>query len=335
MRYFRLVLSVLPIAAVAWPLAAAAQGSHRAITQIGEDLYWAENDNHRAVFMITADGALLVDPINADFSQWLKDQISERFGVPVRYVVYSHHHWDHASGGRIFDDTAQFIGHENMPAHLELPPMSTPLPADAQAMDANRDGRLQRNEAAGNYAATFGLFDADGNGTIEGREAVRGPLSDVRAPDLIFKDRMTVTLGGQDAEIVHVGRMAHTDDMSIVVFPRQRAVFVVDFVSLGRLPFQRLVDGQLNAWLNAIRGVEMLDVDVVAPGHGVLGDLEDVAAHRRYIEELRDLVAAGIQNGKTLADLQAELLMAPYQDWISYDQWRTLNIEGMYRILTQ
>ncbi len=335
MKVMSFMPGVLTLLIALLPAASLAQAPQRAITQIADNLYWAENAGHRAVFLVTDEGVILVDTINADFSQWLRGQIQERFGVPVRYVLYSHHHWDHASGGAVFSDTARFVGHENMLAYLEMPPANTRLPDQMAAMDGDRDGGIQESEATGNVADSFDLFDADRNGVISGAEAVRGPLGEVRAPDLVFKDRMTVTLGGAEAEIIHVGRMAHTNDMSIVVFPAQRAVFVVDFVSLGRLPFQRLVDGQLNAWLNAIRGVEMLDVDVVAPGHGVVGNLDDVVAHRHYIEELRDLVAAGIARGATLAELQEEIQMTPYQNWISYAQWRAMNVEGMYRILTQ
>lgn len=329
------MLAVVAALAVTAPAAAQAQAPHRAISEIADNLYWAENAGHRAVFLVTGEGVILVDPINADFSRWLRGEIASRFGVPVRYVLYSHHHWDHASGGAVFADTARFVGQENMLAHLALPPPGTPLPESAQALDDDGDGRIGQGEAAGLFARAFGQFDADGDGAISGAEATRGPLSDVRAPDLTFADRMTVTLGGAEAEIIHVGRMAHTDDMSVVVFPAQRAVFVVDFVSLGRLPYRTLADGRLDAWLNAIRAVEMLDVDVVAPGHGVVGDLDDVAAHRHYLETLRDRVAAGIARGATLEELEEEIRMTPYRDWISYDEWRALNVEGMYRMLTQ
>ena len=40
--------------------------------------------------------------------------MDDRFGLPVRYVLYSHSDADHASGGEVFADTAEFVGHENM-----------------------------------------------------------------------------------------------------------------------------------------------------------------------------------------------------------------------------
>jgi len=86
----------------------------RKITQISGDLYRFENNFHASVFLVTPEGVIATDPINRPAAEWLKQEIAERFGVPVRYVIYSHHHADHASGGEVFADTATFVGHENM-----------------------------------------------------------------------------------------------------------------------------------------------------------------------------------------------------------------------------
>ena len=59
------------------------------------------------------DGVIATDPINADAARWLKAEIAQRFGKPIRYVVYSHDHADHISGGEVFADTAQVVAHEN------------------------------------------------------------------------------------------------------------------------------------------------------------------------------------------------------------------------------
>jgi glyoxylase-like metal-dependent hydrolase (beta-lactamase superfamily II) len=97
---------------------AAAGPQHR---QHHGQLYRAQNDNHYTVFLVTSEGVIMSDPINRDFSRWLKNEIATRFRVPVRYVVYTHRDWDHASGGVVFADTAQFVGHINMLAGLAPP----------------------------------------------------------------------------------------------------------------------------------------------------------------------------------------------------------------------
>ncbi len=341
MSYNRVVKSALVISALL-PISCgvmAQQAPTRAITEIADDLYWAQNNNHHSVFLVTDEGIILADPINADFSAWLKAEIDDRFGVPVRYVLYSHHHWDHASGGAVFEDTAQFVGHQNMLGNLALRPAGTPLPANAAELDANGNGQIEPSEASGNFAQSFDLYDADGDGMISGAEATRGALNDVRVPDIVYRDRMTISLGGKSADLIHIGTMDHTDDMSVVLFQDEGVVFVVDYISIGRVPFQTIFrstgPGTLDALLNSIRLVEMLDFDVVAPGHGVVGDKSAIAAYRHYLEELRDSVVAGIASGRTVEELQASILMAPYSDWMNYENWRPLNVAGMYNQLTQ
>jgi glyoxylase-like metal-dependent hydrolase (beta-lactamase superfamily II) len=261
----------------------AQQTPTRSITQIGEDLFRAQNNLHYAVFLVTDEGIILVDPINADFSAWLKNELAARFDVPVRYVLYSHHHQDHSSGGGVFKDTAQFVGHENM---------------------------------------LHGLSSAS--------------LTDeVVTPNLTYKDRMTITLGGKDVELIYTGIQTHTDDMSIVRFPDAGAIFVVDFISIRQVPGWPVGSGMLDAWLNAIRLTEALDYELAAGAHGAVGTKADVTAVRHYLEELRSQVAEGIAAGVALEEMQDTIRMEPYQSWMRYEELRQRNVEGMYLMLTE
>ena len=89
----------------------------RSITQVAGDLYRVQNNQHYTVFLVTPEGIILADPISADAAAWLKTQLAERFPKrPVRYVLHSHHHQDHASGAAVFTDTAEVVAHENFSA---------------------------------------------------------------------------------------------------------------------------------------------------------------------------------------------------------------------------
>ncbi|NNG04714.1 MAG: MBL fold metallo-hydrolase [Inquilinus sp.] len=93
--------------------AAAAQDVKREITNIAGDLYRFQNNFHYSVFLVTGDGIIATDPINAAAATWLKQELAARFGQPVRYLIYSHDHADHISGGEVFADTAVVVAHEN------------------------------------------------------------------------------------------------------------------------------------------------------------------------------------------------------------------------------
>jgi len=84
------------------------------------DLYRVQNNDHHTVFLVTPAGIILADPINVEAAAWIKAQLTERFpNAPVRYVLYSHHHQDHASGAAVFNDTAELVAHENFAAALK------------------------------------------------------------------------------------------------------------------------------------------------------------------------------------------------------------------------
>jgi glyoxylase-like metal-dependent hydrolase (beta-lactamase superfamily II) len=85
----------------------------REITPIAGPVYRIRNNFHYSVLAATPEGVIATDPVNADAARWLKAEVAQRFGKPIRYVIYSHDHADHISGGEVLADTAQIVAHEN------------------------------------------------------------------------------------------------------------------------------------------------------------------------------------------------------------------------------
>ncbi len=100
----------------------------RGIVRITGDLYRFQENAHYGVFLVTSDGVIVVDQINAETATWLKTQLQQRFQKEVKYLVYSHHHEDHVSGGEVFAATATIIAHDNAVAGLNVLKIPTPLP---------------------------------------------------------------------------------------------------------------------------------------------------------------------------------------------------------------
>ncbi len=107
------------VAAAAIALPAQAQDVKRSITNVAGDVYRFQNKFHFSVLVVTEDGIVFGDPIDADAAAWVKAEIAKRFGKPVTHMIYSHSHGDHASGGAVFADTATVIVQENAPAELD------------------------------------------------------------------------------------------------------------------------------------------------------------------------------------------------------------------------
>lgn len=110
---------------------AAAQSSRPddEITKLADDVYIFRHQFHQAVFITTPKGVIVTDPISADAAAWLNVEIKKLTDQPVRYVIYSHHHNDHITGGSVFAGQAIFVSHAlARPNILEAADPTTPVP---------------------------------------------------------------------------------------------------------------------------------------------------------------------------------------------------------------
>jgi glyoxylase-like metal-dependent hydrolase (beta-lactamase superfamily II) len=304
----------------------------REIGKLTGDVYYARSDDYVSAFMVTSDGIVLVEPIGTEFATWLKGELNRRFHVPVKYVIYSHSHADHASGAAVYKDTARIIGHEALLGLLAMPPSNTPLPQNLRMQDANGNGRIERSEAQGQVAALFDLYDADGDGALSGAEATRGPLKYVTAPDLTYSGPVNIRLGGKLVEVIPMPT-DHAPDNTIVRFvDGTNVLFASDWITNSRVPFGPNVT--LPSEIAAIRKVEGMDFEHFVCSHGRLGTKADVTANLKYREAVATAVKEAIAAGKTLEQTRDSVLMSDYSGWEFYEQQRPLNVAGAYRILT-
>jgi glyoxylase-like metal-dependent hydrolase (beta-lactamase superfamily II) len=113
MKIKTFILSIFAFSLITASLAIGQQNKPvREITRISGEVYRFRNNFHYSVFAVTPDGIIATDPINADAAQWLKKELKRRFNKPVRYLIYSHDHADHISGGEVFSETAIVVSHE-------------------------------------------------------------------------------------------------------------------------------------------------------------------------------------------------------------------------------
>jgi glyoxylase-like metal-dependent hydrolase (beta-lactamase superfamily II) len=113
--------------------AAACPDTPRSLVQVKGNLYrhttGAGLAVHSGLVLVTKEGALVIDPAMTCTSGWLKDEIRKRFTVPVKYVVYTHAHADHISGGQIFQqDGAVVVANERAVEPIVGEKIPTALP---------------------------------------------------------------------------------------------------------------------------------------------------------------------------------------------------------------
>jgi glyoxylase-like metal-dependent hydrolase (beta-lactamase superfamily II) len=118
--------TLLAIAVVGGSYAQQAQRPPFATTKVEgtNNVYVFRNGNHQAMFIVTPEGVIATDPVaygRPTGGQTYLDEIRKVTDKPVKYVIYSHHHFDHIAGGKVFKDAgATFIAHHRAKARLEV-----------------------------------------------------------------------------------------------------------------------------------------------------------------------------------------------------------------------
>jgi glyoxylase-like metal-dependent hydrolase (beta-lactamase superfamily II) len=98
-----------------------------------DNVYVFRNGNHQAMFVVTNDGVIATDPVaygKPDGGKTYIEEIRKVSDKPIRYLIYSHHHFDHIAGGQPFKDAgAKIVAHKRAKERLELlKDPHTPLP---------------------------------------------------------------------------------------------------------------------------------------------------------------------------------------------------------------
>jgi glyoxylase-like metal-dependent hydrolase (beta-lactamase superfamily II) len=98
-----------------------------------DNVYIFRYGNRQSMFVVTSDGVIATDPIGYGFPDTVPTYIGEIKKVtdkPIKYLVYSHHHYDHIAGGQPFKDAgAKIIAHKRAKERLALlKDPATPLP---------------------------------------------------------------------------------------------------------------------------------------------------------------------------------------------------------------
>src|SRR6267378_260340 len=89
-----------------------------------ENVYVFRYQGHQAMFVVTPAGVIVTDPISYGRPQAAKtylDEIRKITPAPIKYLIYSHHHYDHAAGGKVFKDAgAVVIAHRRAKERLAV-----------------------------------------------------------------------------------------------------------------------------------------------------------------------------------------------------------------------
>jgi len=192
--------------------------------------------------------------------------------------------------------------------------------------DAEHTGGNEVVSRAGTYVRLIDSFDPRGQRSEAGIVAHVNVLERMSSPtgretlnpgawpsDTYFTEEWALFVNGEALQLIHVPA-AHSDGDTIVFFRRSDVISTGDIYNTSRYPrfaaeqggsIAGVIEG-LNRILDiAIAGENQDGGTVVIPGHGRLSDETEVANYRDMLTIVRARIAALIDDGMTLQQVQA------------------------------
>ncbi|GBD32473.1 MAG: cyclase [Gemmatimonadales bacterium] len=240
------------------------------------------------------DGVFLVDDQYAPLTERILRAIRSFSDRPIRFVINTHWHQDHTGGNENMGKAgALIVAHDNVRKRMSV----------EQFMEAF-------------------------NRTVP-------PAPPGALPVVTFNQTVTFYMNGDEIHAFHVTR-AHTDGDAIIHFRRADVIHMGDTFFNGRYPFIDIgsggsVDGVIAAadQVLAIAGEQTK----IIPGHGPLATRNELREYRDMLAGVRDRVASLISQGRTLEQVLAAGVTAPWDGRFTGDSQRF--VRYLYQELAQ
>jgi glyoxylase-like metal-dependent hydrolase (beta-lactamase superfamily II) len=107
--------------------------TQRSLTQVKGDIWRHTSGNdaavHSGIVLMTTEGAVVIDPAMTCTAKWLLNEIENKHHTHVKYVIYTHAHFDHIAGSGVFTQAgAKVIAQENATSNIIDEKLPVPLP---------------------------------------------------------------------------------------------------------------------------------------------------------------------------------------------------------------
>jgi phosphoglycerate dehydrogenase-like enzyme/glyoxylase-like metal-dependent hydrolase (beta-lactamase superfamily II) len=245
------------------------------------------------VWVVFEDYVVVID---ANFPKEAGDvlaAIKKTTNKPVRYVLDTHHHGDHAWGNAVWVKAgATIVAHANC-------------------------AKLMREGGEAEFVKA-------GEGPNGRKDVAR---SVYKVPTLTFEDRLVLDDGKQRVEFLHLGH-SHTIGDAVAYLPRHKILCTGDACVNG--PYNFMGHSDSASWIRCLEKMQQLDVELVLPGHGLAASRGLLEKQKRYFIDLRKFVKKGIDDGKEVADLLESIDLPWYKEWTTVRP-AAANVEHVYK----
>jgi cyclase len=242
------------------------------ITKVKGDLYLISGEGGNVAVYVTSEGVVLVDDMFDRNHADILAQVKSVTDKPLRYVLNTHQHDDHAGGDMKMLPIAEVIAHRN--ARANLVDIKQPYYEDTPGTPIG----LPRLTFTDEFSVHLGGKEV--RAKYFGRGHTSGDII-VYFPELKAIHTGDLFLGRTPAR----GGTAQTRPPGVNIY--------VDYAQ----------GGSFFEWTRTLDGTLQLDFDTVIPGHGPVSTKDDVVKFRSDLETMRTRLVNLVRQSKTKDDM--------------------------------
>lgn len=309
------------------------ESQHFKLEQIGDGVYAAiHKPGGQAIanggFVDLGEEVLVFDSfLSIAAASDLKKAVGELTGKPVRWVVNSHSHNDHIRGNQVYVPEASIV--------------STPEIRDYLLEHGHKEAVEEQSFAPGRMAVfQNNLNDAKTEAEIQDAKMWLGyfeamvetyPILEITPPNVVFDDTMTI-YGSKRTVTLLEFQHGHMESDIVLYLPEDKILFASDLVFIEMHPY--MADGDPAGLRNTLAKLMDLQVDDVVPGHGEVGNKEDIEAMIGYIDMVNNLAETLMKQERKPEDINIDQIPQPYRDWTFYNFFDS-NLKFLYETTTE
>jgi cyclase len=231
---------------------------------------------------------------------------------PVRYAVNSHYHYDHTDGNQVFRaNGADVIGHEFVKYAMENydiihrePYMTSQFLNGSRRIETLQKQIAEEKDPQKKTALQAQLATAQKNWN---------DLAELKVtpPNVTYKDKKIIDLGGREAQLLFLGR-GHTNGDTVVLLPKEKIVCTGDLLESGPA---YMGDGQFTEWIVTLENLKKLDFETVLPGHGApfKDGKPHITAFQGYLRDVVKQVDQFRKQGLTAVEAAPKVDLSAYK----------------------
>ncbi len=270
------------------------------VTEVAPGLFYQyHHQESNNAFLVTDEGVLVIDARqHPRRAEELLATIRKYTDKPIKWLVNTHAHGDHYFGNLVFK-------------------------REGATIVAHRD-------TAGMMKSHLGIEMKRRMGYFKQRQYDPGEVKLV-PPDVTFDSKLTLTLGGRTVELLYIGAGQNPGD-TLVYFPKERVIFTGGPFSKNSWPNPSFTPSMSN-WVELLRKIAAMDVDIYLGGHGDIGNKQDVLHEAQMLSDFDAGMRAAVAQGMSKDDIINNVKFEKYKDVRNYYRMN-LFISSYYHFLT-